>query len=300
MEPRGGYEPYNYPPQPLQNAYKVCYRSRWQDFLAHGIAQVMGQYDIDGVYLDGTADPFDGCTNRRHGCGYVKPDGSIAKTYAILAIRSMMRRIYTIVKSRQPEGQVNLHQSSFMVMPTMAWATSYWDGEQLPARPSLDHFRAELMGRQWGLPAEFLAMFDFRQAWGLALLHDVPVRPMHPGEELKLASSLWRILDDFGRKEAQWLPYWRNADYVSVAPQDFCASLYRHSRNGALVVVLNNGAQQGAGSVKLDVDALGLRGKLSARDALTGEHVGAENGAVQLTLPAYGWTLLWFQAEGLR
>jgi len=297
MQPRGGYEPYNYPPQPRQNAYKVCYRSVWQDFLAHGIARVMDQYDVDGVYLDGTADPFDGCINRRHGCGYVRPDGSIGKTYAILAIRSMMRRIYTIVKSRKPDGQVNLHQSSFMVIPTMAWATSYWDGEQLAGRPPLDHFRTELIGRQWGLPAEFLAMFDFRQACGLALLHDVPTRAVHPGADLELTSGLWRVFDDFGRKDAQWLPYWRNAKYVSVEPQDFCASLYRHPHNGALMAVLNNGAQERTGSVKLHVDALGLRGALSARDALSGEHVAAENGVVQLTLPSYGWRLLWFQAR---
>ncbi|UCH36567.1 MAG: FAD-dependent oxidoreductase, partial [Armatimonadota bacterium] len=77
IQPRGGYEPYNYPPQPLQNAYKVCYRSVWQDFLAHGIARLMADYDLDGVYLDGTADPFDGCVNRKHGCGYVAADGSV-------------------------------------------------------------------------------------------------------------------------------------------------------------------------------------------------------------------------------
>jgi len=174
MEPRGGYEPYNYPPQPLQNAYKVCYRSVWQDFLADGIARVMDEYGIDGVYLDGTADPFGGCVNRRHGCGYVKPDGSIGTTCAILPIRSMMRRIYAIVKQRKPDGQVNLHQSNFMVIPTMDWATSYWDGEQLAGRPPLDRFRTEHMGCQWGVPAEFLTTFDFRQACGLALLHDVP------------------------------------------------------------------------------------------------------------------------------
>ncbi len=35
----------------------------------------MQEYDIDGVYLDGTSEPW-GCRNAHHGCGYLKPDGT--------------------------------------------------------------------------------------------------------------------------------------------------------------------------------------------------------------------------------
>jgi hypothetical protein len=303
LEPRRGYTPYNYPPQPLQNAYIVCYRSVWQDFLADGIARALAEYGVDGVYLDGTADPFEGCRNRRHGCGYVKPDGAVAPTYAILPIRSMMRRIYAIVQAHRPDGQVNTHQSAFMVMPTLAWATSYWDGEQLPGRGdaratlSLDGFRAEFMGHQWGVPAEFLvpAPFEFRQACGLALLHDVPVRAVSTGADLGLMSSLWRIFDDFGRKDAEWLPYWRNSDYVSAAPADLVVSLYRHSKHGVLMEVFNAGPGEVSGEVTLNLNALKLKAA-AAHDALTGDAIALDGGKLQLTLSSLGWRLLWVTA----
>ena len=294
----GAYDPYRYPPQPEQKAFIVCYRSVWQDFLADGIARALDEYGVDGVYLDGTADTFNGCCNRRHGCGYTKPDGSIGRTYAILPIRSMMRRIYTIVKAHNPDGQVSLHQSNFMVIPTMGWATSYWDGEHLAAIPALDHFRTELMGRQWGVPAEFLAMHDFSQACGLALLHDVPVRPMHMGENLRLASSLSRILDDFGRKDAEWLAYWRNDRYVSAAPADFVVSLYRHPKHGVLMEAFNAGPGDVSGEVTLNLEALGLTGTPAARDAFSGEAIAINGGRLRFTLPSLGWRLVRVEGEG--
>ncbi len=183
--PRAG----GYKRKPEQTAYIVCYRSHWQDFLAEGIDRVMSEYGIDGVYLDGTSEPF-GCANRRHGCGYERPDGLVGTTYPFFATRQMMKRINTIVQHHNPAGQVNVHQSTCMTIPTLAFATSYWDGEQLQSLPRrasslevlpLDAFRAEFMGHNWGVPAELLwyANGPFRrvEAMSLGLLHDVPVRP---------------------------------------------------------------------------------------------------------------------------
>jgi len=132
---RGGYKR-KYQPEPDQTAYIVCYRSPWQDFIAHHLEKTIEEYGIDGVYLDGTSEPW-GCANQKHGCGYVRPDGTIGKTYPFFDTRSMMKRIYTIVKSHNPQGQVNVHQSTCMTIPTLSFATSYWDGEQLQgvARP---------------------------------------------------------------------------------------------------------------------------------------------------------------------
>ena len=102
----------------------------------------------------------------------------------------MMKRIYTIVKHHNPAGQVNVHQSTCMTIPTLAFATSYWDGEQLQGLKRkasalevlpLDAFCAEFMGHNWGVPAELLwygsGPFRRVEAMSLGLLHDVPVRP---------------------------------------------------------------------------------------------------------------------------
>lgn len=278
--PRAG----GYHRQPEQRAYIVCYRSQWQDFMAHGIAQVMDEYGVDGVYLDGTANPW-GCRNVHHGCGYEKPDGSIGVTYPIFATREMMRRIYTIVKGRNPEGQVNVHQSTCMTIPTLAWATSYWDGEQfgsiepgpdpLSVLP-LDAFRTEFMGHQWGVPAEFLCYnrpYTYSQAMSFTLLHDVLVRGSLGGS-LEMASRLWHGMEEFGRERAVWLPYWDNASYVRLGPDESIkASIYSRAEEGCVVVVSNLGAEEKVAEVTLDYEGLALAAGMEAVDMVTGLEV---------------------------
>ena len=56
-------------------------------------------------------------TNRDHGCGYVKPDGTIGPTYDIFATREFMRRLYVLTRQRRPDGQLNIHNSTVMVIP---------------------------------------------------------------------------------------------------------------------------------------------------------------------------------------
>jgi hypothetical protein len=269
---------------------------------------MMDEYDIDGVYLDGTANPW-GCRNVHHGCGYVRPDGSVGTTYPFWATREMMRRIYTLVKTRKPHGLVNVHQSTCMTIPTLAWATSYWDGEQfgglergpfaLETLP-LDAFRTEFMGHNWGVPAEFLCYerpYTYREALGFTLLHDVLVRGSGLGPNLELESQLWRLSDTFVRKESEWLPYWRNAASITVAPAPAKASLYRHERHGVLLVVSNLGQEESDVTVTLHRAALGLPADATARDALTDEVLPLVDDTLRLTLPSLGWRVVWVRGK---
>ena len=300
--PAYGYPLFRDAPQPDQSAWVVCLNSAWQDFVADAIARAMDEFGIDGVYLDGTEFPA-GCINTLHGCGSARPDGSIAKSYPIFGVRSAMRRIHNAVTSRNPEGQVNVHNSTCMVMPTLGFATSYWDGEQFQdvrgidnaaTQLPLDAFRAEFMGRQWGVPAEFLCYgqgFTFEQAWAITLIHDVPVRPMsRPGlEELELASRIWRLMNDFDRGKAEWLPYWSNAEYVRSDSPGIYVSLYRHPDNGVLAVVSNLNRERTTFALTVNWDLLGMdHASVSIVDALE-RSPARPDGA----LDPYGWRLLW-------
>lgn len=295
--PRAG----GYTRNPPQKAYIVCYRSPWQDFLADGLEKEIAEYDTDGVYLDGTSEPW-GCRNTHHGCGYVKPDGSIGTTYPIFATREMMRRIYTIVKHHNPQGQVNVHQSTCMTIPTLAWATSYWDGEQfggiergpyaLDVLP-LDAFRCEFMGHNWGVPAEFLCYnrpYTMHEAMAFTLLHDVLVRN-NLGEE----SKLWKLMDDFGRKEAEWLPYWSNGDYVRTSTEDLKVSLYNRPGKGVVAVISNLGRQEVAGTVSFDFSRLQQPAGLVAEDVMAGGEVPVKGTALNLTLNPLDYKVLWLR-----
>jgi hypothetical protein len=263
--------------------------------MADGIARAMDEYDLDGVYLDGTADTWE-CRNTKHGCGYVKPDGSIGSTYPIFATREMMKRIWMIVKSRDPNGIINVHQSTVMTIPTIAFATSYWDGEQLGGiergKWSLDllpleAFRCEFMGHQWGVPAELLCYnrpYTYSEAMSFSLLHDVLVRGSL-GSGLEMESKLWKAMDRFGRKQAKWLPYWNNQDYVATDSNDTKASLYTRGKDGVMVIVSNLGKDPRDVQVRLNLKSLGLPGGVSARDVLNDQEVPiTQEGAIQQKL----------------
>lgn len=287
--------------EPEQRAYAVCYRSAWQDFLADGIAKLLDKYDIDGVYLDGTEWPW-ACQNVHHGCGYVRPDGTIAPTYGIFAARQMVRRIYTLVRNHRPDGQVNIHNSTVMTIPSLGWGTSSWDGEQFGSIPRgvdvrellpLDAFRCEFMGRQWGVPAEFLCYerpYTSHEALSFTLLHDVLVRGSGPS--LEEEAALWKAMEAFGRKQSRFLPYWNNAAYVRVAPEQCYATLYSRGKQGVMCVVSNLGPQEAPVQVTLNLKKLRLPARVQAVDALTGDPIPIQRGSFVVPLKSFDYMLV--------
>ena len=296
--PESGWSDYNYPGIPRQKLMKVCYNSIWQDLIADGMARAMDEFDLDGVYLDGVGDVV-GCVNTHHGCGYVAPDGSVRPTYPIRAVRKLLERIYKIVKSRKPDGQVKLHQSGQMIAPVLGFATSTWDGEQFTSYQDkflldflpLDTFRTEFMGRQWGVPAE---MLQYRlpgtehQKKGLFLLHDV-----NDEADYETNKKLFELFDEFGRGEATWLPYWSNSAFVTVEPEQAKGSLYRHPTNGVLVMVTHTGREAAEVSVRLNLDRLKNLEHATAADTMSGEDVQMTDGRITQTLGSVDWRLIW-------
>jgi hypothetical protein len=274
--------------------------------MADGIANVMDEYDIDGVYLDGTANPW-ACRNTEHGCGYDKGDGTVGTTYPILATREMMRRLYTLIKARKPDGQVNVHQSTCMTIPTLSWATSYWDGEQLGSTPRgpnpldhlpLDAFRCEFMGRQWGVPAELLCYekpYTYREALAFSLLHDVLVRGSLGGN-LELESKLWKGMEAFGRDEAVFIPYWED-NYVDLGPtEEIMASVWSRAEEGAVVIVSNLGGAKADVTVDLDLEGLALPAQVTATDLITEVPMPVKDGGVvEFPLDSFAFRVLWIR-----
>lgn len=300
VAPRGG----EYHRLPEQRSYIVCYGSAWQDFLADGLDKQMTEFDTDGVYLDGTANPW-ACRNTHHGCGYVKPDGSIGAVYPIFATREMMKRIYTIVKQHKPDGQVNVHQSTCMTIPTLAFATSYWDGEQfgsidrgpnaLDVLP-LDAFRCEFMGHNWGVPAEFLCYnrpYTQHEALAFTLLHDVLVRGA-----LDEQTVLWRVMDEFGRAQAVWLPYWENGRYVATDSRDVKVSIYNRPGKGLLAVVSNLATEACTARVAFDLQRLEQPAAMRATRVMRQSPLELRDGAVEVPLGPMDYEVLWLRSAG--
>jgi hypothetical protein len=221
----------------------------------------------------------------------------------------MMKRIYTIVRHHNPTGQVNVHQSTCMTIPTLAFATSYWDGEQLQGlkRKSsplevlpLDAFCAEFMGHNWGVPAELLwygnGPFRRSEAMSLGLLHDVPVRPGSM-EDVEVAGRLWKTFDAFGRHEAAWLPYWANAQFVRTQPEGVKVSLYNRPGKGLMVVLVNAGGESCRAEATFDLAALQQPADLTAHDVLTDKPLPFAAGRLQLPIGPLEHAVVWLKIK---
>jgi len=278
--------------EPGQRDYRVCYAS---GFAADWLARATRAYDelkLDGFYLDGTIMPR-GCANGAHGCGWRDARGGLHVTYPFFAVREMMKKLYAFVEARG--GRIDAHQSGYVCPATLAFAHSYWDGEQLACskqdiKRTLDlaAFRAEFMGRNHGVPCEFLAYevpgkWSYDDALAITLLHDVMVRPCGLASVPRLA-PLWKALDDFGFAAADWTPYWENP--VAAVPAHVKASVYR--RAGETLIVASNVSPDEAADAELALPP----GATSAVNALTGESVPCTGGRARCTLAPFRYVLL--------
>jgi hypothetical protein len=104
------------------------------------------------------------------------------------------------------------------------------------------------------------------------------------GGSLEMESALWREMEDFGRHQAQWLPYWANGNVARVEPATCKVSIYNRGPLGAALVVSNLGDKDAAVEVALDSAALGLPNAAAARDVLSGEEIAWDGKVVRTTL----------------
>lgn len=276
--------------EPGQRDYYVCYKSGFAELWLERVKKAYDELGLDGLYLDGTVVPW-GCANKRHGCGWCDAEGKTHMTYSFFAVRRMMRSLYEFVEKRG--GRIDVHQSGCVCPAMLAFAHSYWDGEQLAFRKdikeelNIEAFRAEFMGRNHGVPCEFLAYekpgWSYENALAITLLHDVMVRPCGFSSVARIA-PVWKVFDGFGTSNAEWLPYWENP--VAVAPECVKASMYRKGGE-SLIVVSNISPDLAVRAVVTLPD-----GATYARDELAGRDVPVCDGKVTLDIEPFRVVLL--------
>lgn len=282
--------PWTSPHKPEFRAFDAaCPRSGWADYLADGVEKLFQEYELDGLYFDGTASAWK-CQNERHGCGWRDSSGTLHGTYAVLDARKLMWRIAASVRKHRPGAILDAHVSSMLTVPTLSMCDSYWTGEQFENQPRsnafeipLHAFRTEFMGYAHGLDAEFLCYekrpFIFPEAIALAGIHGVEVRP-YP-QSIRYVSPLWAAYDKFGITDARWLPYWGDSgvrpDVASVK-----ASAYAKPND---VLVFASQLKHEPVTTRLNIDRarLGMgTGALSARDAISGEDLVTTGDAIEV------------------
>ena len=277
----------------------TCARSGWADWLVKGIDQLFADYDLDGLYFDGTTEAWR-CQNQAHGCGWKDEAGKLQNDYPLLATRQMMRRIADAVRRHRPDAILDVHMSASLTLPTLAFCDSFWNGEQFETLKASDKFelplhafRTEFMGYAHGLDAEFLCYenrpFTLNEAIALAWVHGVEVRPFPA--TLAQISPIWRAMDSFGTATAKWLPYWDGSGAIA-ADDSVKVSVYSH-KGKALLFVSHLKRAPLQTEVRLDRQRLGLaNGALSALDAITRTPVPLDADTLALSFDGMTYRLI--------
>lgn len=232
---------------PWQRDLIVCYKSKWQDIFADGIAKLIDEYGFDGIYLDGTIRPMS-CTNEAHGCGYRDKYGDLHATYPVWQVRNLMKKLYNIIDRRN--GIINAHGSAAFTLGALPYCHSLWEGEMIQAQlmhgeikklPE-GYFRSVFQGRNLGMPMYMLCYSNppawvFSQALALTLPFGILPKAVDSGEPLEIMSEIWNIIGKFDFINAKWKPYYDNDVFTS--PNEAIKVSYYENEGGYLIFIAN-------------------------------------------------------------
>lgn len=256
----------------------VCNNTPYPDLLLRLYAAAFKRYGLDGLYLDGLTCPLP-CSNTKHGCGYVGRDGRVHPTMPIWRTRELMKGLDRIVHDQGKRGVIVSHTSSSILMPALAFADAYFEGEHLlsymrigsPEYPEA-LLRAEMCGRHFGVTGTQLPSGrtpeERERARTVCLLHDI-LMIWHPEHQ----ADIWRAFDSFGAAGARWVPFWKVSSILAVTGGDSVrVSAYVQQGRGALFVVGNLGVSEVTTALTVRRGAVGLRAgaTLRARDEVAG------------------------------
>lgn len=279
---------------PFQRDYISCYNSPYQDLFVDGVEKIMDECHIDGIYLDGTSVPRY-CESTEHGCGWYDDFGNLHGSYPLKAIRNLFKRLYEVVSSRG--GQINVHSSEIINFTSLPYIHQTFLGEHLQRELmqgnsndlKLDYFRTEYIGRNMGVPAEFIAyenrpIWTFEKAFSCAVIHGILPRPNDIEYPLEFMSKIWEIFDRFPIEESEWKPYWSND--VDVNSEKIKVSYYKYTTLDKKTLMLAFAVNTSPVAIK-NVTLKFNEEVSGAIDLLTGEE------ACELTIEEYGFKILY-------
>ena len=98
----------------------------------------------------------------------------------------------------------------------------------------LAYYRTMYTGENIGVPVELIAyenrpVWTFENALACSLIHGFLPRPNDIAWPLELMSGIWDVFERFPIQQADWLPYWANADLLTVSDTRVRASFYRYT-----------------------------------------------------------------------
>jgi hypothetical protein len=277
------------------------------DFIVWKNMEFLKKYNLDGLYHDNVL--VDGCSQASAGDGWTDASGKRHPSYPVLATRSLYRRLYAAVHAAKPDAILMGHMSGKMWIPVLAYEDCTLDGENFIGKVKesymdvmpLAMFRAEFMGRQWGLKPFFIPEFDnkaiaevtpTRELLAILILHDAGVWPGCNANEVR---EIYDKLAAFGYGDADFIPYFDAEPPAATNMKGVYVSVYKRPDGRALAFVANLSKEDCTGSISFDEKRIGfpIKSISSWRDTAP---VQVEGHTVNLTVPKRDYRMLLLEA----
>jgi hypothetical protein len=279
--------------------YNLCPASKAANYYLYRFKALLKDLKLKGIYFDfGAAGT---CSNRYHGC-----NGG----YRLLAKREFYKRIAGILADAN-DGQYTIvvHNSESVQVPTFTFATHFLNGEGLRQMSSsvfhdgkdildtytIADFASEHSSLPWGITSSIYIptdpllpqfggdkedggaqeLYRFRMTKAVmagALIHNTI--PSQSRNHYGWYDKVLRFYADFKVNEAEFMPYWRNSEYVKVVQgKDVYVSFYRHLGQKEILAVISHVSKEHLDQdvvVEFDPVKLGFTKLVSAKELLTG------------------------------
>ncbi|MFH1009130.1 MAG: glycoside hydrolase domain-containing protein [Candidatus Latescibacterota bacterium] len=242
--------------------------SRWHNYYLEGLAWLLRNIEIDGLYLDGI--------------GYD---------------RDIMKRVRRIVERERPGGLIDFHSGNefhFGLSPAnkymehFPYLSSLWFGEGYDYDASPDYWLVEVSGIPFGLYGEML--HDHGNPWR-GMVYGMTAR-YYDGADPK---HIWRVWDRFGMGDVRMIGYWEAGCPVRTDHKEVLATAY--CKEGKVLVALASWAGEPV-RVRLQIDweTVGLdplKATLHASEIPEFQEAAAFGPSDQIPVdPARGWLLV--------
>jgi hypothetical protein len=296
-----------------------CYNSPYTDFVVGTFVKNAKLVGLDGVRHD-TIAPQPACDSNVHGCGWTDEHGKKWPSLNLFATREFFKRMYRETHGGAvKDGFVCYPVAGPPINAFDAYSDIHHIGEgsfekahTLKEGYSPEDVRIRMVGTQYGYvsqnnlkgtpiqPVERVAALIVHGAEPRLMGAGLPssyIRGYQIGHGANPNTieiwDAWKWIDR-GRTSL-WRPYWENADTLTVTPPkmvngnqpEVYGSYYYIPGNKILLIVTNYEKEPLADVMaRLDLKKLGFgaKDKLFAQDAVTGEPLVLNDGAVKLNI----------------
>ena len=275
----------------------------YSDFITWKTDRFMTESGIDGLYHD-NAFAYDS-KNIQTPQGYLR-DGKLHSTFAIFDSRALYRRITAMTRTHTNNPFNLAHMSGKVMIPILAYHEAYMDGEHFrnrikdhyPDMLPLDMFRAEYMGRQWGITPYFLPEFTAENAkkvkptrglMALLMIHDVRITLAWCNYDV--VNKALDALDEFGYADSDFIPYFASIPPAQTDMKDVYISAYKKDDGSVLLIVGNMSREKRSGKIIINLKKLGL-GSFCTVDWLDKKKLQVKNASLNLNVPGQGYRMI--------